>query len=91
MAFFIGALLPTFLISRFLLFILKKWDTKYKKLLFAHAISLLIATVIGGMGMADGGAFAAVQAFGAYLLPQALWLAVDAVLLRRKLAKSKGK
>ena len=73
-----------------MLFILKKWDAKYKKLFFAHTVSLLIATLLGGMGMADGGAFAAVKAFGAYLLPQALLFGVDAFLLKRKLSKAKG-
>ncbi len=83
--FLIGALLPTFLLSRLFLYILKKWDGGWQKIVFANAMSLLVATLIGGMGMADGGAFATVKAFSSYILPQCVWLTYDFYKLKKKM------
>lgn len=83
-AFLIGALVPTLLLSRLVLLFLRKWEGGAQRLVFAHVVSLLGCTLLGGMGMADGGAFAPVQAFGAYVLPQLLWLLLDVWRLRRK-------
>ena len=84
---FVGSLLPTLLVSRILLLILKKWDGGWKKLVFAHVISLLLSGLLAGMGMADGGAFVPIKAIGIYALPQAIWLGMDLFLLKRKQSK----
>lgn len=89
--FFIGALVPTFLISRVLLFATRGWTGGgYRRLALCHAGSLLIASFIGGMGMADGGAFAGVEALLAYALPQAVWLVFDAWRLWRRQPEAAG-
>lgn len=82
-AFMIGALIPTLLVSRLILWLMRTWKGGVTRLCVAHTFSLAIAALIGGMGMADGGAFAGVAAAGTYLLPQAVWLAVDFIRLRR--------
>jgi hypothetical protein len=80
----IGALLPTFLISRFVLWLMRSWDGGFQRLLIAHVGALIISTLIGGMGMADGGAFAAVQAFTIYAPAQAIWFVADWLRHRAK-------
>jgi hypothetical protein len=81
----VGALLPTFLISRLMLWLMRSWDGGVRRLIMAHMVALLIATLIGGMGMADGGAFAAAKAFMVFAPPQAVWLTAD--WLRRRAGK----
>lgn len=76
---FVGALVPTFLLSRLLLWVTKKWDGGLGRYFAVHLGSLLIAALIGGMGRADGGAFAPIEAAGVYAIPQVIWLVVDLV------------
>ena len=80
----IGGLLPTFLISRFVLWLMRSWDGGVQRLLVAHSGSLLICILIGGMGMADGGAFAPMMAFIIYTPAQAIWLIADWLRHRAK-------
>lgn len=83
-AFFVGALVPTFLVSRLLLLATRSWSTGgYSRLALCHGCSLVIASFIGGIGMADGGAFAGLDAAASYAVPQAAWMAFDALRLRR--------
>lgn len=77
LAFILGALIPTFLLSRLVLWFTKTWDGNYRRLILVHSMALLIASLLGGMGMADGGAFAGAQALATYFLPQLVWLAID--------------
>lgn len=89
--FFVGALLATFLVSRLLLLVTRGWSGGgYRRLALCHAGSLLIASFIGGIGMADGGAFAGAEAAATYVLPQAVWFAFDAWRLRRRQPEVRG-
>ena len=65
----IGGLIPTFLLSRLFLWLVKTWNGGIQKLFVVHGVSLGAATLIGGMGMADSGAFAPAQALAAYVIP----------------------
>jgi hypothetical protein len=77
-AFFVGALVPTLGLSRLAFIFMRSWkDGGVPRILLANGISLLVVTLLGGMGLADGGAFAAPQAFASYVLPQAVWLVFD--------------
>lgn len=78
-AFFVGALVPTFLISRLGLWLTRQWPGGATRLITVHGVSLLLTAFVGGMGMADGGAFAGAEAAMGYALPQAVWLIVDLV------------
>lgn len=85
MAQLIGALLPTLLISRLILWLGKRMrGGAYPDLIIAHAISLAICFVISAFGAADGGPPKWMAGF-AYLLPQLFWLIFDLV------RKTKGK
>ena len=86
----IGALVPTFALSRLTLWMLKTWNGGAQRLIVAHVFALLIATLIGGMGMADGGAFAAPQALATYVLPQAVWFFADLYRHRSKKSEVAG-
>lgn len=73
----VGALVPTLLLSRLLLWVTRGWNGGFGRYLTVHSASLLIAALFGGMGRADGGAFAPLEAAGLYALPQVIWLVVD--------------
>lgn len=76
-SFFVGGLLPTLFCSRLLLLLMIKWDGGTQKIVLANLISLVMCGFIGGMGMADGGAFAGAKAIALYALPQLFWLSFD--------------
>ena len=82
--FLLGALIPTFLVSRLYLRLSKSWDGGATRLLIVHGMSLVTAGLLAGMGMADGGAFVGMQAITAYAIPQGFWLVFDLIKLRRK-------
>ena len=79
---FVGGLVPTFLISRAVMFLGKKvWRGRIADICIAHAISLGLSIVLAAFGYANGGPLN--WAVGMmYALPQAVWLVVD--LLRHK-------
>lgn len=76
----IGALIPTILLSRLMLWLMRSWDGGYLRILLAHLFSLLVATSI--MTMTTG---SSLEAFSTYAPAQAVWLLVD--LLRRGAGK----
>jgi hypothetical protein len=86
----IGALIPTLLISRLLLKILKKWDAGINKLIFVHCLSLLACAFLAGIGMADGGAFVPIQGALTYALPQFVWFLFDVRNSRKNLSLSES-
>lgn len=87
-AFMIGGLIPTFLVSRLLLWLMRSWDGGISRLVVAHIFSWLVAAFIGGLGMADGGAFAGFRAATLYAVPQGVWFLFDFVRHKRKLRQS---
>jgi hypothetical protein len=71
----VGALIATFLLSRFSLWLLKSWaDGGVAKMFTAHAIALMAAALLGGITLTDNGQFAGVAALAMYSVPQAMWL-----------------
>ena len=83
----IGGLLIVRVISLLVLWLMKSWTAEgYARIVAAHLISLLIATLLAGAGMANGGAFAPVQGLITYLPFQIIWFAFDSFRLRRRLA-----
>jgi len=78
---FLAAMVPLLLISRLILWLLRRARGAYWRVVVANVGSLAIATVIGGFGMADGGPFAGVQAFSTYLVPQLVILLIDICIL----------
>jgi hypothetical protein len=77
LAFFVGALIPTAIVSRIILVVMKGWNGGTRRLVLANVVSLLICGLLGGMGMADGGAFAGGQALIQYAPAQAFWFLAD--------------
>lgn len=82
----IGGLIPTGLISRLLLWIMRSWEGGTARLVTANVLSWLVVSVIAGFGMADRGDFAGFEAAFLYALPQIVWLVIDMVRQRRKSA-----
>ena len=74
--FMVGALVPTLLLSKLLLWLLKSWNGGVLRLIFAHATALLIAMFVAGIAMTDRGPFAG----AGYIIPQLFWLCADIVL-----------
>lgn len=77
----IGGLVPTGLASRLALLMMRSWRGGFIRLVVAHLFSIAVVALVAGMGMADGGAFAAARALGIYIVPQALWFLLDTILL----------
>ena len=86
-AFLVGALIPTGMLSALFIWMPGRYVTSIPlRAITANALALIGATLIGGLGMADGGSAKFIAAFWAYALPQAIWLAVWLIILngRRK-------
>lgn len=84
-AFLIGALIGTFLVSRLALLALKRMGYSAGRLVVGHAASFAAVTVIAGYGFADGSEPQFLGAGLTYVLPQLFWLAVDLLRWRRGL------
>ena len=74
---FIGALLPTFAISRLFLVLTNTWEGGTRRLLVIYVITIGACALIGGMGAADGGAFAPIQAAAQYAPACLTWFLFD--------------
>lgn len=72
----LGALVPTFLISRLVLWTMKRWNGGALRLVVGNLFSALICGALGGLGYADGGPFSW-DAFAGYAAIQIVWLTVD--------------
>jgi hypothetical protein len=81
--FFIGALVITFLISRLVRRFAFRQAAGADRVIGPNLATLVIATVLGAFGMADGGSPAFSRAFLRYILPVAIWTVVDAIRERR--------
>jgi hypothetical protein len=79
-----GALLLTLLISRLMLVVTRSWQGGITRLLTVHVFSWLLIAFLAGLGAADGGAFAGLEAGATYLVPQLVWFVVDVVHHRIK-------
>lgn len=85
----LGALIPTFFISRLILWLTRKRDPSVGRIFFANGVSFLIAFTLGGLGFGEGTSFAWMHALNAYLLPQLVWLIVDLAMFGSKRRKAK--
>ncbi|WP_292020796.1 MULTISPECIES: hypothetical protein [unclassified Brevundimonas] len=83
---FIAALVPTFLISRLLLWLTKAWRAGYARYVVVNLASGLIAMVLAAAGFANGGP-PRWDAGVVYLAAQAVWLAVDLFAHRGRIAQ----
>ena len=88
LALFVGTLIPTVIVSRIALGLMRGWDGGTRRLVLAHAGSLLICALFAGMGMADGGAFAGGKALIQYAPAQAFWFLADVYRGRRNQRKN---
>jgi hypothetical protein len=77
----LGGLIPTFLLSRLLRYILRgrPWP-EHRRIVVAHAVSLAMSWTLVALGDADGGAWQWGSGWH-YVLPQVVWYIID----RRKL------
>jgi hypothetical protein len=73
----IGALVPTFLLSRLGLLLTRRWTGSWFRILLVHTLSLAVSVLIGAYGFSDGGEMAWATAFFIYAVPQFVWLVVD--------------
>jgi hypothetical protein len=87
---FTGALAATFVISRLLLWIMRSWRVGVVRYLTVHVLALAVASLLGGMGMADEGSFAPATAATVYMLPQLVWLVVDLARTSSNVRKSEA-
>ena len=81
--FFAGALLVTWIVSRLARRVLFNKATGSQRALGPNVVALVLATLLGGLGLADGGPPQFVTALVQYLPPVLLLAAIDMVALRR--------
>lgn len=81
-AMLLGALVPTFLLSRLLLWITKRWNGGVPRLLLVHVICGALAVVASAYGYPDSGAPDWSRSL-VYIVAQLIWLVVDLVRGRR--------
>lgn len=77
LGFLAGGLLATLLVSRLIFLAMRSWDGGYPKAILGNLFSWITASLIAGIGMADGGPFAGSKAAILYGIPQLVWLVVD--------------
>lgn len=82
-AFLLGGLLLTFLVSRVLRATVFRRVSGWTRVLGANALTLGVATLVGGFGFADGAPPRFGYALTAYALPVLFWVVVDAIRDRR--------
>lgn len=69
----LGAVMITALLSRLALWLTKWIKDARQHVHVSHALSFILATVVGGLGAADGGPPRFGFAAATYLLPQLFW------------------
>lgn len=65
----VGALIPTFIVSRLVLLCFRWWRGGAWKAVVVHLISWPICGALGALGAADGGAIDIVAGMDAYAIP----------------------
>jgi hypothetical protein len=88
LAWFVGALLGTTLLTQLFLWLLRSWKAEYPRLITANGLSLFLATVLAGFGHADGGAPDFQKSFATYVLPQIVCLLVGLYRANKKSGSS---
>jgi len=92
-AYLVGSLGSTFLVSRAMLWLLRKWDGgklpfQHGRLYVAHALTSVIIFAAAGFGLADGGPFAGLAAAKYFTPPLLFWLVLD--LVRHRAERGDG-
>ncbi|TPI40943.1 hypothetical protein FJW07_06665 [Mesorhizobium sp. B3-1-9] len=82
-AMLLGALVPTFLLSRLLLWITKRWNGGVPRLLVVHVICGALAVVAAAYGYSHTGAPDWSRS-PLYVVAQLIWLIVDFLRGRRR-------
>ena len=81
MAYLIGSLIGALIITLLLSRVFRKWPfgraRGLMKAVGPNVLTLVLATVLGGFGNADGGSPQFLRAAGLYVLPVCLWTIVD--------------
>jgi hypothetical protein len=85
---FIGALVATFLISRLLLWLMKRWQGGVARLASAHLVSVLVSCALSAVGHGEGGVLDWSRS-GIYVVAQLVWLVVDVFRQSRRPQVSK--
>lgn len=83
--FLIGALIPTFIVSRLLLLVIAKLSGK-KFYVSCNAVSLLLSALLFSFGAGENFpdfSTAFISGLTLYALPQFVWLAVDFIRFQR--------
>jgi|GEM_PF-998254 len=82
-AMLLGALVPTFLLSRLLLWITKRWNGGVARLLLVHVICGALAVLAAAYGYSHTGAPDWSRSL-VYIVAQLIWLIIDFVRGRRR-------
>lgn len=78
----VGALIPTFVLSRFVRWILARRG--YQQLAPAHAIAYSLSVLLYAFGAANGGSPRFLEGALVYALPQLVWFVADTYRASRR-------
>jgi hypothetical protein len=83
---FIGALILTFVLSRLLFWITKKWDGGTRKIFFVHAVSFTACVLYATWDTFYMGGLREAFPFGCvfYAVAQLIWMGVDLFRQRKR-------
>jgi hypothetical protein len=73
----LGSLVPTFLVSRLFVWLMRSWQSPVGRAAIAAVATWLLTALLAGIGMADGGAFAGTRAGLLYAPACLIWFAFD--------------
>ncbi|WP_421917385.1 hypothetical protein [Mesorhizobium sp.] len=88
-AMLLGALVPTFLLSRLLFWASRRWNGGVLRLVLLHLISGVLACIASAYGNADAGA-PDWSSIAPYIGAQLIWFVVDIVRGRRQQSQPAG-
>lgn len=87
---FIGAFLLAVILTTIISALIRRFTTT-SRVFIANGLSLTIATLLGGLGMANGGDPDFFNSFGRYVLPQLAVFAIDFLRSRGAVARGRTK
>lgn len=84
---FLGGLIVTYLASRLILWILRKYERSLEIFAAAHLLALMMVTILAAVSDSFvGGGVDIVGRLAAYTLPQIVWFSVDVLRQARRTA-----
>ena len=74
---YVGAIVITYILMRLVMLAFRKGKYKPRSVIISACIALIISTILGGYGFADGGPPVFITAFSIYALPALISMGIE--------------